>query len=74
MYYCALTLVALLKYQVQSPVRLIHEKTQGDALNYHSESVRYKTRTGLRPGLIIKCGLTDCMYAMLIRLLSLMRF
>ena len=46
------------------------------------ERVRYKTRTGpwprlfikRRPGLVIKHGLMDCVYAMIIGLLSLMRF
>ena len=46
------------------------------------QTVRYKTRTGpgrrlvkkRGPGLVIKHGLMDCMYAMIIGLLSLMRF
>ena len=45
-------------------------------------AVRYKTRTGPGPGLIIKPGpglvikrrLIDCMHAIITRLLSLMRF
>ena len=48
----------------------------------HLQQVRYKTRTGPGPELVIKCGpglfikhgLMDCMYAMLTSLLSLMRF
>ena len=73
---CCMTSIDLYWFQED---RVVLSATASQLTIYGPQSmpmpwVGYKTPTGPRPGLVIKCGLKDCMYAMLIRLLSLMRF
>ena len=80
---CCMTSIDLYWFQED---RVVLSATASQLTIYGPQSmpmpwVGYKTPTGPRPGLIIKrrpglvikCGLKDCMYAMLIRLLSLIR-